>query len=78
MGREKNVTMGNALEYVKAENLGELQDVTFGNAVFTSRPLTQMEQGYIQIAETAMEEARDTALAIVVNSRLDELMSGEF
>lgn len=66
--------MKDFIGYVKAENLGELQDIKFGNAIFTSRGLTAIERGSYTMVLTAMEEARKTAIATVENSRLEQLL----
>ena len=60
--------------YAKAENLGELQDITYANQVFTSRSLTVQEQGLKGVVDATMQEAKLTALSSVENSRLSELM----
>lgn len=60
--------------YVQAENLGELIDISFGNAVFMSRGLTTIEQGACTMVLTAMDEARKTAVPSLENARLDQLL----
>ena len=67
----------NAKNYIQQEALGTLQDISFGNAVITTRELTPVEAGNFTIVNAAMVQATDTALAVVINSRLDELL-GEF
>ena len=69
-----NISMGTFVSYAKAENLGELQEITYANQIFTSRNLTVQEQGFKTVVDATMQEAKLTALASVENVRLSELM----
>jgi hypothetical protein len=72
--KNNTVNLSMAKNYLKSKNLGTLQDISFGNAVFTTRELTTIESGFINMAITAMEEAEQSAMAVLVNTRFDELM----
>lgn len=70
----KQLTLKDFKGYVQAENLGELTNISFGNAVFMSRGLTTIENGAYTMVATAMDEARKTAVPSLENARLDQLL----
>lgn len=74
VGNGKTLGTKDFKSYIQAKNVGELLDISFGNAVYMSRPLTTIEQGSFTMVETAMDEARKTAIPFLENARLDQLL----
>ena len=70
----KDLNMRIVADYLKNENLNTLTNVTFGNQVFTARDLTPLEDGYVALAATAMQQAKLTALSKVENQSFDDLL----
>ncbi len=68
------VNLDLAKQYVQERGLKTLQDVSFGNAVFTARDLTPVELGYFTIVDAAYVQAEETAMAVIVNQQLDEIL----
>jgi hypothetical protein len=73
-GSGNEVKAQDFVNYVCADNLGELEDMTVGNAITQLRGLTITEQGMLTVIKAAAEEAEKTALKSIVNSRLRDIM----
>ena len=61
-------------KYIKYQNMGVLQNISFGNQVFQSRDFTPMESGAFTVAESTMAEAKKNAIAVIENQQFDSLM----
>jgi len=67
------VTKGDVAAYMKAENLDELKDITFGGAgvSFSEVALDKDIEFAIKVNALVMEEAADTAVKKLVNREFD-------
>ncbi len=72
--RGDSVTLTTLSNYIKSNNLKTLNDISFGNATTLTRELDHIEKGYLAVVEATFLQASETALASVINARMDELL----